>query len=189
MQKLQITVTGADAVLTEKPLLTAGTVGLQAAFTFDDSWAGLQKTAVFRAGGTTVLCRNIEEQTLIPWEVLQKAGCTLYAGVYGLSEDGAVAIPTVWVSVGLIQPGADPAGTEGCDPQLPVWQQALDASALALEIAQGVREDALGGLFDGPQGEEGPAGYSPVRGIDYWTEGDQDAIKSYVDDAILGGSW
>ena len=41
----------------------------------------------------------------------------------------------------------------------------------------------------GEKGDEGPAGYRPVRGIDYWTEGDQDAIKSYVDDAILGGSW
>ena len=180
MQKLQITVTGADAVLTEKPLLTAGTVGLQAAFTFDDSWELLQKTAVFRAGGTTVLCRNMEEETTVPWQVLQKAGCTLYAGVYGLSGDGSVAIPTVWVSVGLIQPGADPAGTDSCDPQLPVWQQALDTSRQALEIAEAVRQDAQNGTFDGK---------APIRGIDYWTEADQAAIKGYVEEAILGGAW
>lgn len=35
----------------------------------------------------------------------------------------------------------------------------------------------------------GPAGYTPVRGTDYWTEEDKAEIKSYVDDAILGGSW
>ena len=32
-------------------------------------------------------------------------------------------------------------------------------------------------------------GDSPVKGIDYWTEADIAEIKSYVDDAILGGEW
>lgn len=32
-------------------------------------------------------------------------------------------------------------------------------------------------------------GYTPVKGIDYWTEEDKAEIKSYVDDAILGGTW
>ena len=35
----------------------------------------------------------------------------------------------------------------------------------------------------------GGAGYSPVRGKDYWTEADKAEIKSYVDNAILGGAW
>lgn len=44
----------------------------------------------------------------------------------------------------------------------------------------------------GPPGTQGPAGadgYTPVRGTDYWTEADIASIKSYVDDAILGGEW
>lgn len=44
----------------------------------------------------------------------------------------------------------------------------------------------------GPQGDpgpEGPPGPSPVRGIDYWTPEDIAEIKSYVDEAILGGAW
>ena len=32
-------------------------------------------------------------------------------------------------------------------------------------------------------------GYTPVKGVDYWTEEDIAEIKSYVDDAILGGEW
>lgn len=32
-------------------------------------------------------------------------------------------------------------------------------------------------------------GYSPVRGTDYWTDADKAEIKSYVDEAILGGEW
>lgn len=41
----------------------------------------------------------------------------------------------------------------------------------------------------GPKGETGDAGYSPVRGTDYWTDTDKAEIKSYVDEAILGGAW
>lgn len=32
-------------------------------------------------------------------------------------------------------------------------------------------------------------GITPVRGTDYWTEEDKAEIKSYVDEAILGGAW
>lgn len=36
---------------------------------------------------------------------------------------------------------------------------------------------------------KGKDGYTPIRGIDYWTNDDKTEIKSYVDDAILGGAW
>lgn len=41
----------------------------------------------------------------------------------------------------------------------------------------------------GPKGDTGATGYTPVRGVDYWTDADIAQIKSYVDDAILGGAW
>lgn len=42
---------------------------------------------------------------------------------------------------------------------------------------------------NGPKGDTGAAGYTPVRGVDFWTDADIAQIKSYVDDAILGGAW
>lgn len=42
---------------------------------------------------------------------------------------------------------------------------------------------------DGASGSNGKDGYTPVRGKDYWTEQDKNEIKSYVDEAILGGEW
>lgn len=36
---------------------------------------------------------------------------------------------------------------------------------------------------------KGADGKTPVRGTDYWTAADIAQIKSYVDDAILGGAW
>ena len=37
--------------------------------------------------------------------------------------------------------------------------------------------------------ENGGSGYTPEKGVDYWTPEDIAEIKSYVDDAILGGEW
>lgn len=36
---------------------------------------------------------------------------------------------------------------------------------------------------------KGADGYTPVKGVDYWTEEDKAEIKAYVDEAILGGAW
>ena len=44
-------------------------------------------------------------------------------------------------------------------------------------------------INDGEKGADGQPGYVPVRGTDYWTEADKAEIKSYVDNAILGGAW
>jgi hypothetical protein len=41
----------------------------------------------------------------------------------------------------------------------------------------------------GSTGAAGSNGYTPVRGTDYWTDADKAEIKSYVDEAILGGAW
>lgn len=41
----------------------------------------------------------------------------------------------------------------------------------------------------GNKGDTGDSGYTPVRGTDYWTDADKAEIKSYVDEAILGGAW
>lgn len=41
----------------------------------------------------------------------------------------------------------------------------------------------------GDKGDKGDMGEAPVRGRDYWTAADVAEIQSYVDNAILGGSW
>ena len=185
MTQLEIKITGANGQLEEKQLLTGGMVGVPIRFSFDESWDGLRKCAVFRAGGTAVACPELEEVTTIPWEVM-KAGCTLYAGVYGHNAAGTLVIPTVWVELGTIAPGADPEADEAMDPQLPVWRENQEIAQQALAVAESVRRDADAGAFQGPQGE---MGRTPVRGVDYWTEADQAWLKGYVESAILGGVW
>ena len=170
MTNITVKVTGAQVEAALSGILTAGMVGIPAAFSFDAVWEPLEKVALFRAGGEVYCIRDITDTVTVPWEVLEKKGCTLYVGVYGVSQEGTLAIPTLWAELGKIQPGADPEGTESCDPTLPVWKQAMD-------LAQSVREDADRGFFDG---------HSPVRGVDYWTEADQQEILRQTEIALIG---
>ena len=107
-------------------LLTAGMAkAVTVEFVFSDDWDGLTKTAVFSNGKTTVdvLAANWDGDTVpVPHEVLAVPGRHARVGVYGADESGVV-LPTVWVSLGKIQPGADPSGDASADPSLPVWAQ------------------------------------------------------------------
>lgn len=123
MESIKISVAGNLTSAVIPGALVAGTVGLPVEFTFDPTWSELQKTAVFRAGGKTVDVLCGEDAADVPWEVLKKPGCHLWAGVYGTNADGTVQTPTVWTDLGVIQPGTDPSGDESADPTLPVWQQ------------------------------------------------------------------
>lgn len=107
-------------------LLTAGMAkAVTVEFVFSDDWDGLTKTAVFSNGKTTVdvLAANWDGDTVpVPHEVLAVPGRHARVGVYGANESGVI-LPTVWVSLGKVQPGADPSGDETADPALPVWAQ------------------------------------------------------------------
>ncbi len=133
MKPIQLSVTGNVLSVTAKPVLTAGTVGLPVEITFDEAWEDLEKTAVFRANGKTLDSIHIQSRTVVPWELLTAPGCRFYVGIYGTNSDGSLQIPTIWGDLGVIQPGADPAGDESAIPGLPVWQQLSNQVEQALE--------------------------------------------------------
>ena len=107
-------------------LLTAGMAkAVPVEFALSDAGDGLTKTAVFSNGKTSVdvLAADWDGETdPVPHEVLAVPGRHARVGVYGADESGVV-LPTVWVSLGKVQPGADPSGDETTDPSLPVWAQ------------------------------------------------------------------
>lgn len=77
----------------------------------------------------------------------------------------------------------------------------LDADKLPAAVEDALAQAKASGEFVGEKGEKGDKGdtgatgatgangYTPVKGTDYWTNADIAEIKSYVDDAILGGAW
>lgn len=124
---IQIHCSRACAHLASPPeLLTAGmSRAVTVQFVFSPEWDGLTKTAVFTNGKTTVdvLAASWDGDTVpVPHEVLAVPGRHARVGVYGADGSGVV-LPTVWVTLGKVQPGADPSGDETTDPALPIWQQ------------------------------------------------------------------
>lgn len=124
MDGIKIEVTGNIARVIERPSrITAGTIGLPVEFTFDSHWEGFTKTAVFTAGHRVFSEDNISEATTVPWEVLQIPGPWLTIGVFGESQDCEETIPTIWVNISPILPGASLSGEPSDPSAAPVWNK------------------------------------------------------------------
>ena len=163
MDSIKISVTGNLVRVIEKPAkITSGTVGLPVEFTFDSHWANLGKTAVFRAGFVKKLVEIFDSDTTVPWELLEIPGAWLSVGIYGVNDDGSVAIPTIWSNIGVIHPGVALDGDAPTEPPTPeIWQQ---MSNQIQELTE--RVDDLGGTGGGGGGSGGGGGGSGGTGAD-----------------------
>lgn len=116
--------------------VTSGSVNVyRARFEFSEDWAGLTKTAVFRAGDKSVsVLLDDTGQVVVPWEVLATPGKRLEARVHGV-QGVEVVLPTVWADLGYILTGAAP-GEEARPPTPDLWKQELEkkADGLALDV-------------------------------------------------------
>lgn len=109
----------------QREVVTSNSVNVyQCQFQFDGAWDGLERTAVFQAGDNTV--STLLDGTgicVIPWEVLQDARRSLYAGVYG-TKDGNIVLPTIWAKLCEIKQGVNP-GESTQSPTPSVYEQIL----------------------------------------------------------------
>ena len=158
MKPIKITVTGTEALVTEKPVLTSGMVGLPVEFTFDEAWDGLNKTAVFKAGSRSYPISCQQNIATVPWEVLEKPFVTLSVGVFGADETGEEKLPTVWAPVDTIQVGTQIPDVTPTESTPNVYDQILAVANDAVRVANSVRQDADSGAFIGPAGPKGDAG-------------------------------
>lgn len=59
-----------------------------------------------------------------------------------------------------------------------------------VDCSKGVQCGSVAGTAINPvivtKGEDG---YTPQKGVDYWTDADISEMKSYIDSVILGGEW
>lgn len=124
MFKIRVTTNMASTTRCE--LLTKGQIGAQVQFMFNDHWADMKKTAVFKRCGKTIDVVDSEwngDIVTVPSEMTEEAGLQVYVGVYGVSEDGKRITPTLYAPLGAVALGADPNGDPSTDPTLPVWAQ------------------------------------------------------------------
>ena len=164
--------TGADGKMTHPEILTAGMVGQQAYLDFSDDWAGLSKIVVFSAGAVKKDVVYAGNPVIIPWEVLEKPLETLTVGVYGVSSNGAVIIPTIRVMGPEIKPGVDPSGDPGIDPEPELWAQIQAQIGSLDELETEDKRSLVAAINDlSVNGSDG-ATYTPYvdsNGILYWT--------------------
>ena len=116
-----------------------------------------------------------------------KDGVTFYpnvdsSGNLSWTNDGGLTNPD---TVNLKGPKGDTGATGATGATGPQGPQGPTGAT----GSQGPKGDPGATGPQGPQGADGDDGYTPVRGTDYWTAADIAEIKSYVDEAVLGGAW
>ncbi len=138
----------------------------------DAEWEGLALTATFEGPGGTksvpLLCGVLEED--IPWEPISASGW-LRISVTGLEEAEGNTLRRLQTKemgeeLEIFPNGALP-GEESAEHTPEFEERVLALAQEAVVSAENVKLAAENGEFDGADG------YSPVRGIDYWTAEDQ----------------
>lgn len=181
-------VNGAKISLVEDELLVAGTVGVHyAEFELDTSWDEYDSViAVFRNKNADEEREQLltDRKCLIPWEVLASAG-TLNVGIYALTADKVR--PTLWAMGKSINEGVG-ACEESAEPTHDKWQQLLDElKRIAGADPEVLKPIVEGYIKDNIEIFKGEPGYTPERGIDYWTEADKAEMVTAVLAALPNG--
>lgn len=183
---IKLSAVGTSLTVVEREPVTSGSVGINSVeFTFDSSWDGLSRVAVFKSNaGERSKVLDETNTCTIPHEVLAPgaAHSTLYAGVYGtqiVNGETIISRPTIWaVAAGCILPGVDQDASETVDPTPTQYQQMLSmASAsknppkisanntwLVWDLATNNYVDT-GIAVTGPQGIKGDTGAQGTQGV------------------------
>ena len=143
----EVTVNTRRAIVGTKELITTSSAGIQCQFTFSEDWDELSKIAIFRNGDegqeipVALPNSNLVE---IPAQSCYEEYVDepIFVGVYGTDGLGAVIIPTVWVSLGVLRPGA--VTTDIITPAEPtpdMWAQILAIANNAVAIADECEEN------------------------------------------------
>lgn len=123
MIEFAVTVQGQKITCTKiRGELVSGLVGVNVHFTWSGEWQQLRRVAVFRAGGISRNVMDLENQCVIPWEVLVEPGQALMVGIQGTNEEGTAVTPTLEAEMGEILQGANPSDDPTADQPLPMWK-------------------------------------------------------------------
>ena len=145
---------------------------------------------VFKQGENAYQQVIKDGKCIIPKEVLENAG-VFQIGCYATNENARIS--TNWIEIQVLE-GAYTEATIPKEPTPDVWE------TLVMNTLPYIGENGNWYVYDrekgeytdsriGAKGENGSAGYSPIRGVDYWNDEDKEEIKTYVDEAVLGGEW
>ena len=177
-------------ISSRETLATGNVNSLSVGFRFLDGWDNLAKTAIFKNGSSSVSVLLSSDICSIPWEVLQSAG-ELYVSLRGTNSGGELVLCTENAFIGNVKPSLaasicathHEATPDVLDSIISASQNIKDGKSayeLAVESGfDGTLSDWLASL-KGANGRNGADGYTPVRGVDYWTASDIESITGAV---------
>ena len=109
----------------ETEAITAGSVNVyQCQFSFDSSWEGFFRSAVFRVGTVVrTVPLDTADRCELPWELLvrKNTGLPVEVSVYG-SKDETEILPTIWDKLGRVRGGSEP-GEDAKNPEPNVYDR------------------------------------------------------------------
>ena len=181
MQILHFTVNGQNIhAETQDLLVVEGSRRyVYAAFVLDDAWDGLTVCALFENDSLhsdAVKKIITQEPVEVPPEVLVTG--RLRIGLVGLADDGAVRLTTkrMFDAIPVYQSG----GTGGEDAQTvtpELWEQSLSAIGTLSELETENKSNLVAAINEARRmGAGDSAGYTPVKGTDYFTDADKQEI-------------
>lgn len=152
----------------------------KAHFIFDDEWNTVTKTARFIQGGkySEQIIQNNE--CIIPSNVLKRGNLTV--GVY---TPTMVTTPCeIYIRESIKQEnGSTAPPTDDVYSQIISLLDEIKQQSLTKEEVEAIVQEYVNTHKEELKGEPG---YTPQRGVDYWTSSDISAITAYIDTQIGG---
>ena len=127
-------------------------------------------------------------KTVIP-QVINGAGILDITQTTASSEDDGFNIVTVRLTDGSSMEFKIKNGSKGSTGEKGDQGIQGPKGDQGIQGPRGEKGDQGEQGIQGLKGEKGDPGYTPRREIDYWTQEDKDAIKTYIEESILGGVW
>ncbi len=171
---LTIEITNKIATCRNNIPLVCGNSDYEIEFVFDKEWdKHYVKTAVFRFAGKSYL--QVFSGTICKVPVLQNTRLVAIGVFAGTVDDGTLSTSApVLVEC---HPCITDDGGEITAPEDDVYAQIVSLCEEAVSTAEDVERRANAGEFDG---------YTPERGVDYWTPEDVEKAEGYIDEKISG---
>ena len=171
---------GTCGQMTEPEVLTSGMAGKKLLLEFSRDWEDLTKTVVFSNGSVAVDVVYSGGPVTIPARVLEKPLKRLSVGVYGVSSDGKLVIPTIRAEGPEILPGVEPAGVRGEDPELPIWAQLLGLMGSLEDLETETRENLVAAINEAAS--SGGSGTGGENGVTFIPAVSEDGILTWTND-------
>lgn len=155
MVNIYFQVSGQHLRCLDKKIIASGSKNyLNAVFSFSDDWAGLCKTAVFTRNGVKKQRILVEDQCVIPWEMLQQGGFVL--SLVGMRDEGVATTDEACfdlrtVDIPVLVSNGYVAGKTVEPPTQDVYEQVIDMLINAADRA----DKALSESIDTVQRDDG----------------------------------